>query len=67
MVAATIPLCCVPRLGRVILALRFVLAHQGREVAMGPKWRELKRTILKLPAGLNFEIFNFDLSIFDAI
>ena len=60
----------MPRLGRVILALRVVfalVAHQGGEVAMGSKWRKFKRTILKLPAGLNFELFNFDLSIFDAI
>ena len=69
MVAANTPLCCVPRLGRVILALRVVLAlaaHQGGEVAMGSKWRKFTGTILDLPAGLNFELFNFELSIFDA-
>ena len=67
--AAGITLCLVARLARgrwTALRVVFVVAaHQGGEVAVGSKWRKFTGTILDLPAGLKFELFDFELSIFE--
>ena len=63
-------LCCVPRLGRVILALRVVFvasAHQGGEVAVGSKWRRFTGTILEFHSGLKSGSCGFELSILEEV